>query len=437
MEAALPYRPLDRFLKFTLADIAKISFFFYFIIVVFGTSMPFQEKITRAEDIEASNPLNQLIYSTLYFISLVSLFGKRKQVYAFIKKEKYLGLFFLWCLASILWSDFPFVSFKRWLQIIGPAIVILAAFLHMDSLDEAIGYLKTVFMIYLPLSLLAIMVVPEASHWDMPAWRGLAPHKNTLGQICLFSAIIWVQALYTSATFKSRMQAMFFLGLSLVLLAGSRSMTSILAFSIWMAFAVLYKLDSSLSRLKIGRLYSKLILLLLGGLVIGALFIEPSLQEQAFKVLGKDASFTGRTDLWQAMLDEVGRHPWTGAGFSGFWVVGNDRLFDLYKEFPWFPNSAHQGYLDLLNEIGIIGLAIFLLSCVVYQKNVRRRPLPYFWTSVSAIVLLLNWQESTLFRMNTLTGIGFTMSYIALYVTLVKTNQPNSVRKNSKGLTTC
>lgn len=437
MEATIPYRPLERRLTFTLADVAKLSFFLYFFFVVFGTSMPFQEKITRAEDIEASNPLNQLIYSTLYFISLVSLYGKRKQVYAFIKKEKYLGLFFLWCLASILWSDFLFVSFKRWLQIIGPAIVILAAFLHMDSLDEALGYLKSVFMIYLPMSMLAILLVPDAVHYDMPAWRGLAPHKNTLGQICLFSAIIWVQALYTARSGKSRATSMLFLALSLILLAGSRSMTSILAFSIWMTFAILHKLDSSLQRLNIGRLYSKVILLLLGGLVAGALFIEPTVQEQAFKALGKDASFTGRTELWQTMLAEVGHHPWIGAGFSSFWVVGNDRLYDLYKQFPWFPNSAHQGYLDLLNEIGIIGLALFLLSYLVYQKNVRRQPLPYFWTSVSAIVLLLNWQESTLFRMNTLTGIGFTMSYMALYVTVIKTNQLDASRNNVKGLRTC
>jgi O-antigen ligase len=437
MEAALPYRPLDRMLTFTWADIAKLSFFLYFFFVVFGTSMPFQEKITRAEDIEASNPLNQLIYSTLYFISLISLFGKRKQVYAFMTKEKYLGLFFLWCLASILWSDFPFVSFKRWLQIIGPAIVILAAFLHMDSLDDALRYLKAVFMMYLPISLLAILLVPDAVHWDMPAWRGLAPHKNTLGQICLFSAILWVQALFSDRTFRGRLSSLLFLALSLILLAGSRSMTSILAFSIWMAFALLRKLDGSLHRLNIGRLFSKMILLLMFGLVVCALLIEPTLQEMAFKMLGKDASFTGRTELWQTMLAEVGRHPWIGAGFSGFWVVGNDHLFDLYKQFPWFPNSAHQGYLDLLNEIGIIGLVLFLVSCLVYQKNIRRHRLPYFWTSVSAIVLLLNWQESTLFRMNTLTGIGFTMSYLALYVTIIKTNQLDTTPINSKGRRAC
>ncbi len=429
MEAVWRSRTARRSWPFTLADLARLSFFFYFVFVVFGTSMPFQEKISRVQDIEASNALNQLIYSLLYVLSLLSLYGRRQQVYAFIKKEKFLSLFFLWCLTTLFWSDFPFVSFKRWLQIVGPAIVILAAFLHMDSLDEAIGYIKSVFMIYLPLSLLAILVIPEASHWDMPAWRGLAPHKNTLGQICLFSAIVWMQALSSSRSLHSRVQSLLFLGLSLLLLAGSRSMTSILAFAIWTAFAALHKTDLALRRLQIGKLFSRVMLALVGALVVAAIYLEPSLQEQAFRMLGKDASFTGRTDLWQAILAEVERHPWLGAGFSGFWVVGNDRLFALYDQFPWFPNSAHQGYLDLLNEIGLIGLAVFVIMYLVYRNNVRQRPLPYFWTSISAIVLLLNWQESTLFRMNTLTGIGFTMSYIAFYATAVKADAGTLTRK--------
>ena len=35
--------------------------------------------------------------------------------------------------------------------------------------------------------------------------------------------------------------------------------------------------------------------------------------------IGKDATLTGRVDLWPAVLDKIWQRPWLGYGFSEFW----------------------------------------------------------------------------------------------------------------------
>ena len=117
---------------FNASNLAKFSFFVYIFFVIFGTSMPFQEKATDIDEITTSNPINQFVFSFLYILSLYTLFSKKKQVAQIIKTEKFLSLFLLWTLCTVFWSDFFFVSLKRWFQIFGSVIICLSALLHFS-----------------------------------------------------------------------------------------------------------------------------------------------------------------------------------------------------------------------------------------------------------------------------------------------------------------
>jgi O-antigen ligase len=135
-----------------------------------------------------------------------------------------------------------------------------------------------------------------------------------------------------------------------------------------------------------------------------------------FNAFGKESTFTGRTDLWVEILKEAKGHLFIGCGFEGFWVVGNDSFMSLYTDLSWLTNQAHQGYLDLLNETGLIGLVLLILMVVFYFKNLSNLRKPHLWKWFVVIALIVNFQESTLFRINTLTGVLFTFSYLVLYV---------------------
>ena len=102
---------------------------------------------------------------------------------------------------------------------------------------------------------------------------------------------------------------------------------------------------------------------------------------------------TGRIPLWQVLFEQVGQHPWLGAGFAAFWSpiniaqVGSSEV----SEAP----SAHNGYLEELLNTGVVGLAILLAFCLGTLTLVRRRarrgdPLAWLVFLFMVFYLLLN-----------------------------------------------
>jgi O-antigen ligase len=92
----------------------------------------------------------------------------------------------------------------------------------------------------------------------------------------------------------------------------------------------------------------------------------------------------------------------------------------LYKEFPWFPNQAHLGYLDIFNETGLIGLLLFVFMVFSYFLNLLKVGKAHFWKWFVICVLLLNFSESTFITPHKLTGVLFIYSYLALFTDYLK-----------------
>ena len=377
------------------------------------------------EDISTSNPINQVVFSIIYLLALMSIIPKRHQIYTFIIKDKFLSLFLIWILISILWSDFRVISLKRWIHIFGMVIVFLSVCLHMKTTDETFGYFKAVLALYIPLTLVTVALIPEASMYDPPAWRGITPHKNTLGQICMVSVIVWASHLLDNKG-QVRKINLLFLILSVIVLVGSRSTTSLLT-TIFLFFLSGY---IYLEKNVIRQITDRLIHILLVGMFFSGLavilYISPDFIEAFFNFLGKDITFTGRVELWADIFEYTKKHLWMGSGFSGFWVINNPQLEMIYYKYIWIPRQAHMGYLDLLNETGIVGFVLFML--MVYQyfrlllKTDRQNYLKWFVFAT----LLVNLQESTLFRARTLTGVMFVLAYIALFVDQMKLAEDSS-----------
>ena len=417
MEFILPYQNSRPGLFYE--RLAKTAFFIYLVFVIFGTSMPFQEKITDVTDIETSNPLKQLLFPLLFIAGLVSLIPCRRQAIGILKSEKFLALFFLWALVTVSWSNFPFISLKRWIQVVGPAIISLGILMHSDSAEEVKRYFRIILAFYISISLVSVFIVPGAVHSDMAAWKGLASHKNTLGQISLVAAIFWFDALKTDS-WKKKIVSSALLLMSVVLLIGSHSMTSFLNFAVWLFLMLLFGLDKLFRPLNIGRFYSFFIFFIIIVLVVSTVFFVPNVKALFFDFMGKDATFTGRMELWQAVFDHAKENIFTGCGFAGFWIVGNRPVMDLFDFFIWLPNEAHQGYLDILNETGLVGLGLFILLVVFYAVHLPRLKKPHLWKWFVLLVLIINFFESTLFVLNNVTGVLFTFSYLALFTEIHK-----------------
>lgn len=401
------------------SKLARISFFAYLCFIFFGTSMPFQEAAFRPDEIVTSNPINQFGFSLLYLLSFTSLLYRKEDFLQFVKEEKFLNLFLAWTLLSVFWADFPFVSLKRWIQLAGMAVIFLAASLDLESENDALYYLRIILGLYIPLTFLSILFIPGAIQWEFPAWRGLAAHKNTLGQISLVSLLVWSFALRETDQRKRNIAILFWI-LSLILLLGSRSTTSLLAGALVLTLWGIQKVESVLIAPLIGKVLGKMLRFLFFAFLLLILLLTPDILANFTGAFGKDTSFTGRADLWAAIWEECKKHLLIGCGYGGFWVATGTVIDSLYEEFQWLPNQSHLGYLDILNETGIIGLTLVFFMVFSYFRRTGQldRPTCYGWFIITA--LILNLQESTLFGMNTVTGALFTFSYIALFSKAVR-----------------
>jgi O-antigen ligase len=78
------------------------------------------------------------------------------------------------------------------------------------------------------------------------------------------------------------------------------------------------------------------------------------------EALGKDPSLTGRTDIWDSLMRKVADRPWTGYGYGAFWGrIGDSAPADwVRKETGWVVPSAHNGWIDLLVQLGWPGAVL-------------------------------------------------------------------------------
>lgn len=150
----------------------------------------------------------------------------------------------------------------------------------------------------------------------------------------------------------------------------TRSRTSLLAVLIALAFGALYVMPKR--RVFGVSLVMAAVVLIIG--VYGPDFIDSAKhvllfgrQESAADV----GTLTGRTELWSELLTYVGAHPVAGYGFEGFW--GPMHTASVSIALGWVVPHAHNGYIEMLLDLGIVGLVLFVITLLSGVWHAQRR----------------------------------------------------------------
>jgi O-antigen ligase len=81
-----------------------------------------------------------------------------------------------------------------------------------------------------------------------------------------------------------------------------------------------------------------------------------SIKSAVLESSGRDATLTGRTGLWETLLQEP-INPLIGVGYASFWL--GERLTRIWAMYPMtHPNEAHNGYLEVYLNLGLIGVCL-------------------------------------------------------------------------------
>ena len=81
--------------------------------------------------------------------------------------------------------------------------------------------------------------------------------------------------------------------------------------------------------------------------------------EICYRCFGREATLTGRTEIWAKFLPFALKEPLIGHGVGGFWTDA------MQKSLEYHLTQAHNGYLDIFLDYGFVGSAAFLVVFVV------------------------------------------------------------------------
>jgi exopolysaccharide production protein ExoQ len=260
-------------------------------------------------------------------------------------------LLWVWCSAA--WSLDPETTVRRAAAL--TAYTLIACWLAVAYPPAALlRRLTWIFLAQLVLTVVFAVAVPGLAYMpDDHLLRGIFTHKNVLGQTLVFAFILLLLGWRFRAVPKPVALGGMALAAGLAVPAGSA--TALLLLALLLAVQLLPAILSLPPRRRAAAL-----LLLVGAgsfaLLGGVLLLEPLVA-----VLGRDLTFTGRTDLWAYVVSMIGHRPLLGYGYAVFFDLASVARY-VEDALRWKVPNAHNGFLEVALGLGLPGaLAVTLL----------------------------------------------------------------------------
>ncbi|WP_273926502.1 O-antigen ligase family protein [Curvibacter microcysteis] len=373
-------------------------------------------------NLREGNFIIQLQWSTLFLIAgwvCLRRFVRFQEVVSGL--NPFLLALFLYCLMNTGWSLLPMVTLKKVIQFGGLLMIGMAFQVSEMSHTRWLKLTVGTLLLFQVLSLFAVVLVPDIAieytgmangAWEGGAWRGVTDQKNNFGIMNAFAAMAWVALFCTPQSRLSPLMfglALVFCGVNLVM---SKSTTSLLVTVMGVGFFLLFRWKYVASEFVTSRVLVVMACLLL--IYLHVLYVVQGrlpTWDEFFKpvadLLGKSTDISGRFDIWELVIQEIQRHPWLGIGFGSFWMGKGSASQPIIDHMYWVPFQAHNGYLDVLNELGGMGLLLFAGFIVhhlisLYRLSRFDASEAAFHGALIAVILVHNATESSFLR-----GVNF------------------------------
>ncbi|MGJ0237282.1 O-antigen ligase family protein [Novosphingobium fluoreni] len=301
-------------------------------------------------------------------IALIALRGWERSWRIFLGA---LTPFLVWAALSVFWTQHVDLTSKRLILL---TFIFLGTFGGVCALshERSLSILRIVLVAALVLNLITVLIAPDLGTHYMQGghlWRGLMAHKNIAGMLCAFTVIA-----FTFDDIKTPLPPRLLVSAgALVFLYFSWSKTALLALPVsLMAGGVIVLIGSrkgSLSTIPRKRVVTASFAML--AVAFFALVVL-TVQRDLFLSFTNDTStLTTRGAIWRPMIQFYLDHPLLGSGYGAYWDA-SDTLIDpqANKELWKNVDQGHNGYLDLLVQVGLPGLMLALYAVVVWPAGV-------------------------------------------------------------------
>ncbi len=326
-----------------------------------------------ANALEDGSPIDRIVFFILIAAALYVLWKRQISWSLLFQNNVGLTLFLCYCAVSILWSDFPFVAFKRLIKVLGHPLMALLLLTERTPVKAVETVIKRCAYVLIPMSILFIKYYPDIGRgydrWEFkPIILGVTHDKNALGYICVVLGLFFACKLLSLFGKNSEPGKMIekivtisFFSMIWWLLYISNSKTSLVCLLIGIFIVVMLGFPSIKKHLEFYVYISVFVLLILQ--------MTFNITESIILSLGRDLTLTGRNEVWADVLDMT-TDPLIGTGFESFWL--GKRLETLWAKHWWKPNQAHNGYIETYINLGWLGL-LFLSGAIFSSfRNIRK-----------------------------------------------------------------
>lgn len=356
-------------------------------------------------DNDSGSALDQWVLACLTVAAIVVLARRRSNWTGILLRQKWLVALLLYMLASTLWSDITLIALRRWARAVIIFPMALLVLSETDPRQALASVMRRSAFVLIPFSLILIKYYPVLGRaygrWSgVEMWTGVTGQKNQLGRLCMIIAFFLFWELYqrkrahprAGVERYQRWADVAVVVIALYLLKGSDSYTSMATLVVGVAGCLGLRL---LGNLKLVVPQAGLLSLVIFLMAFGtATPLVGGVNVSSFTTsIGRDSTLTGRTQIWAAVLLAREQQPLLGYGLGSFWTDARRQIYNI--------PTAHNGYLDILLELGEVGLLLYvawLLSIV--RKLHRALPRDYEWASLAICLLLMglvyNISESAL-----------------------------------------
>ena len=343
-----------------------------------------------------------------------------KKVFTVLLNNKLLLTLLLYILLTAFWADRFSTVVKNFIFLSSSLVIsILTALAFADTKISLIRWLFWLFLLMTLASIITAFYYPfigiNIKDFGKPRWVGITDHPNNLGVEGL--ALIWLSSNLFFLSKSGLEKCVIILGITAAffIIIKADSMTSLITSIIIFGYSCYCYL---FGQLNITIKFAFFFIILFSILFTIALNMNSSeLIITTLESTGRNATFTGRTLLWEIALKSAADNIIVGYGF--------DNLKQLTNKYHLTMSHLHNGYIQTLVQGGLIAvllLVYILLKTFFHQLKIKSsHKQDFIFLNTGLVMILLhNFTESSI--LNGLSTLGIFVLFIIVSTDLIQNN---------------
>jgi exopolysaccharide production protein ExoQ len=332
-----------------------------------------------------------IVYSILLWLIVTNL----KRIVSLALQMKLISFLAVLAVCSALWSQDPVRSAYNGVFY---CIETLFAFYLVVKFDpeEILSLVMLTGGSLCVFSLILVFIFPQFGVIHGPlhpgAWHGIFGDRTTAAKCAVF--LLSPAIIFRRKSFNYRHITYVALMALFIFMAQATTARIVLLFYVALMAAI------HISE-KFGRRSS---LVITGGVLVAVVVVVciglPFIP-RVLEGLGKDATLTGRTGIWIALVRSIAKRPLLGYGYYAFWQGVKGESANVIVATHWVFGYAHNGIIEVCLQLGLFGTTVFFLTLLQAVRDawvcLRKgcSPSVVWFVGLIALTIIYNIDECT------------------------------------------